>query len=142
MLFGQPPTIQVPFRHIDWGGVPLSTIDRQRVAAVWKLEGLGYNFAAGDWMAPANDAAPAAPSLNGDALHTLFVRRADGLAGCTEGSAEEGELAAITDAKAYEAVRCLVAGRRWQRLTRSTRCRGFKDARGIGANPTPDATHC
>ena len=109
----------------------MSTIDRQRVAAVRKLEGLGYNFAAGDWMAPANDAAPAAPSLNGDALHTLFVRRADGLAGCTEGSAEEGELAAITDARSLRG--CEVAwwqGRRRQGLTRSTRCRGFKGRKG------------
>ena len=31
----------------------VSTIDRQRVAAVRKLEAMGYTFAAGDWMQPA-----------------------------------------------------------------------------------------
>ena len=35
----------------------MSTIDKQRVAAVRKLEQLGYTFAAGDWMQSANDAA-------------------------------------------------------------------------------------
>ena len=35
----------------------MSPIDRQRIAAVRKLEGMGYKFAAGDWMEPANDAA-------------------------------------------------------------------------------------
>ena len=46
----------------------MSTIDRQRFTAVRKLEAMGYTFAAGDWMQPANDAAP---SFNGDALHSL-----------------------------------------------------------------------
>jgi len=31
----------------------MSTIDKQRIAAVRKLEQLGYTFAAGDWMHPA-----------------------------------------------------------------------------------------
>ena len=53
-------------------------------------------------MQPANDAAPPLT----DDLHALLVKRADELAGCTQGTAEEGELAAITDAiEAYEAVR-------------------------------------
>jgi hypothetical protein len=82
----------------------MSTIDKQRIAAVRKLEQLGYTFAAGDWMHPANDAAPA-PAIT-DALHALLVKRADDLEGCAKGSDEERELAAITDAiEAYEAVR-------------------------------------
>jgi hypothetical protein len=82
----------------------MSTIDKQRIAAVRKLEQLGYTFAAGDWMHPTNDATPA-PAIT-DALHALLVKRADDLEGCTEGSNEERELAAITNAiEAYEAVR-------------------------------------
>jgi hypothetical protein len=80
----------------------VSTIDRQRVAAVRKLEAMGYTFAAGDWMQPANDAAPPLT----DDLHALLVKRADELASCTEGSDEEGELKAIAEAiDGYEAVR-------------------------------------
>jgi hypothetical protein len=83
----------------------MSTIDRQRVTAVRKLEQLGYTFAAGDWMHPANDAGAVVPAIT-DALHALLVARADALAGCTEGSDEEAELAYVTDAiEAYEAVR-------------------------------------
>ena len=61
-----------------------------------KLEARGYTFAAGDWMQPANDAAAVVPAII-DALHALLVARADALAGCTEGSNEEREFAAITD---------------------------------------------
>jgi hypothetical protein len=83
----------------------MSNIDRQRVAAVRKLEQLGYTFAAGDWMQPANDAAAVVPAIT-DALHALLVARADAIVGCTEGSDEEAELAYITDAiEAYEAAR-------------------------------------
>jgi hypothetical protein len=104
----------------------LSNIDKQRVAAVRKLERLGYTFAAGDWHAPAGMIAatptsvPAAlarlyvrrsrgeavPAAAGDAMHALLVQRADALEGCTEGSEEERELAAISDAiEAYETLR-------------------------------------
>jgi len=82
----------------------MSTIDKQRIAAVRKLEQLGYTFSAGDWMHPADGASPT-PAIT-DALPSLLVQWADSLEGCPDGSAEEGELAAITNAiEAYEAVR-------------------------------------
>jgi len=82
----------------------VSNIDKQRIAAVRKLEQLGFTFAGDDWMHPTNNAA-SAPAIT-DALHALLVKRADDLEGCTEGSHEERELTAITDAiEAYEAVR-------------------------------------
>ena len=37
----------------------MSAIDKQRIAAIRKLEQLGYTFAADDWMHPTNGAAPA-----------------------------------------------------------------------------------
>jgi len=82
----------------------MSTIDKQRIAAVGKLEQLGYAFAGGDWMHP-SDSVPPAPAIT-DALHALLVQRADALEACLEGSAEEAEFAAIADAiDAYEAIR-------------------------------------
>jgi hypothetical protein len=82
----------------------MSTIDKQRIAAVRKLEQLGYTYASDDWMHPTNDAAPA-PAIT-DALDALLIKRADDLEGCTEGSDEKRELEAITNAiEAYEAVR-------------------------------------
>ncbi len=81
----------------------MSNIDRQRIAAVRKLEQMGYTFADGDWVQPANEAV--APVIT-DALYALLVRRADALMTCPEESVGACELAAITDAiEAYEAVR-------------------------------------
>jgi hypothetical protein len=83
----------------------MSTIDKQRIAAVKKLEQLGYTFAAGDWVHPANDAAAITPTIT-DELHAMLVKRADELEGCAPGSGDERELAAIERAiGAYEAVR-------------------------------------
>ena len=83
----------------------MSTIDKQRIAAIRKLEQLGYTFAGDDWMHPANDAAAIVPTIT-DELHAMLVRRADDLEGCPAGPDEERELAAIERAiSAYEAVR-------------------------------------
>lgn len=47
-----------------------------------------------------------APTAITDRMHALLVTRADALEGCTEGSPEEAELAALADAiETYEAVR-------------------------------------
>ena len=65
----------------------MSTIDRQRIAAVKALEAMGYRFRDDKWLAPdANGGWPEA-----DAMHALLVHRADQLEGCIEGSAEEQE---------------------------------------------------
>jgi len=53
----------------------------------------------------AGDTQPAMQSA-ADSTHALLVTRADALLGCTEGSAEEEELARLTDAiEAYETIR-------------------------------------
>ena len=47
-----------------------------------------------------------APAAVTDQMHALLVARADELVGCTEGSPEEAELAALADAiDGYESVR-------------------------------------
>jgi hypothetical protein len=33
----------------------MAMIDKHGITAVRKLEGMGYTFAAGDWMRPGND---------------------------------------------------------------------------------------
>ena len=72
-------------------------------------EALGYGYRDGEWV-PASLSAAAGPrslmTAESDAMHGVLVLRADALEGCTEGSQEERELAAITDAiEAYEARR-------------------------------------
>src|SRR5215472_653410 len=51
--------------------------DKQRIAAVRKLEQLGFTFAGDDWMHPTNSTSPT-PAIT-DALHALLVQRADAL---------------------------------------------------------------
>jgi hypothetical protein len=81
----------------------MSTIDS--IAAIRKLEQLGYTFAGDDWVHSANNAAAIAPTIT-DELHAMLVQRADDLEGCPAGSDEERELAAIERAiGVYEAVR-------------------------------------
>jgi len=82
-------------------------IDKQRVAAVRKLEALGYRFDGGEWVSPAPAALTQQSVLAAsDAMHGVLVLRADLLEGCPKGSVEEAELEDIVDAiEAYEAVR-------------------------------------
>jgi hypothetical protein len=83
----------------------MSNIDKQRIAAVRKLEDLGHTFT-DDWHPPAGVTAGIPTSAQADAMHALLVQRADALEGCAEGSEEESELAAITSAiETYETVR-------------------------------------
>jgi hypothetical protein len=83
----------------------MSKIDKQRIAAIRKLEQLGYTFAGEDWIHSANETAAMTPTIT-DELHAMLVKRADDLEGCSAGSDEERELAAIERAiGAYEAVR-------------------------------------
>jgi hypothetical protein len=78
-------------------------IDRQRIAAVRALETLGYSYRAGGWMAPVGAATPLSLLAKADAMHGALMRRADALAGCTDGSDEEAEIRATVDAiEAYE----------------------------------------
>jgi len=88
------------------GAGDVSNIDKQRLAAVQKLEQLGYIFA-GEWMHSANDASMAvlAPAVT-DSMHALLLQRAGELENCPKGSVEEAELEGIVDViEAYEAVR-------------------------------------
>jgi len=92
-------------------------IDKQRVTAVRKLEALEYSFQDGEWVPPALAPAVATQQstlAESDAMHSALMQRADALEGYLEGSEEERELAAITDAiEAYEAKRwpeCKVPG--------------------------------
>jgi hypothetical protein len=77
----------------------MSTIDRQRIAAVKTLEAMGYTFGGDKWLGP--DATGGSPEA--DAMHALLVHRADQLGGCIEGSAEEQEYSSLVSALvAYE----------------------------------------
>ena len=57
-------------------------------------------------MTPATAPTPLSSLADADAMHAALMRRADALAGCQEGSAEDAELKAVTDTiEAYEARR-------------------------------------
>ena len=81
----------------------MSTIDKQRIAAVRTLEAMGYVFR-DEWIAAAGVTTPA--TAEADAMHVLLVLRADAIEGCTENSEEARELAMIAEAlEAYECKR-------------------------------------
>jgi hypothetical protein len=78
----------------------MSFIDRQRVEAVRFLEAQGYAFEDGSWKPPNGGAQP---TLEGDAIHDMMVRRMEAITGC---AAHELELESLTVAiKAYEYIR-------------------------------------
>jgi hypothetical protein len=102
---GKPCRIQVHRHHVPSGymsairnGVDMNNLDKQIMAAERDLDA----FAHGGWTS--TTATPL--QTPADKMHALLVERADALMGCTEGSAEEAELATLTDAiEAYETVR-------------------------------------
>ena len=59
-----------------------------------------------------------APTSITNRMHALLVTRADALEGCTEGSPEEAELAALINAiEPHEAVRCPNGQNTWRERT-------------------------
>jgi len=89
---------------------PMNTIDKQRIAAVVKLEELGYTYSsAHGWAEYGTTTASSGAVLSTeecDAMHAVLMRRADALQGCSGGSPEEVELEMIINAiEAYEAKR-------------------------------------
>jgi len=91
------------------GAIDLINIDKQRVAAVRRLEAHGYRYQSGERVPASAPPAGAGPrslmTAEADALHGVLVQRA-ALEGCTQGSEEEAELERIVDAiDAYEAKR-------------------------------------
>jgi hypothetical protein len=95
----------------------MHSFDRQIATAAQELDAFAYAGSAGSEVSTLQAAA--------DSMLALLVARADALMGCTEGSPEEAELAALTDAiEAYEAHRWpdgKVAGVRSPRGVRARR---------------------
>jgi hypothetical protein len=84
----------------------MSSVDRQRIAAVRAMEALGHTFDGFEWKPPVS-AASSPFTVEADTMQALLVQRAVTLSGCTEGSPEEKELSLIAEAiAAYE-------GKRW-----------------------------
>ncbi len=78
----------------------MTNIDRQRIAAVRALEGLGYSYRDSEGWKPAEF-----PDqwFEADVLYAILVTRADRLAGFIEGSREAAEFRTIAKAlDAYE----------------------------------------
>jgi hypothetical protein len=76
----------------------MNNLDKQIMAAARDLDAFAHNGSTPVWAELLQ--------IPADKMHALLVERADALMGCTEGSAEEAELATLTDAiEAYETVR-------------------------------------
>ena len=69
----------------------MGEIDRQRISAVKTLQQLGLSWHNGAWHPVSDDDLVA----EADAMHAHLVCRADELVGCTDGSPEAAELAAM-----------------------------------------------
>jgi hypothetical protein len=76
----------------------MSTIDKQRIAAVQTLERFGFTFNGIDWVTSTSSLTHTSSlTTEADAMHALLMLRADKLEGCCEGSVEATELETITD---------------------------------------------
>jgi hypothetical protein len=82
-------------------------IDKERIAAVRKLQAMRYTFDGADWQATEDIQGPELVAwTEADALHTKLVQLADTLIGCSEGSLQEVVCYALTKAiNGYQSVR-------------------------------------
>ena len=85
----------------------MSMIDKERIAAVRKLQAMGYAFDGSDWQSPEDIQGPKLVTwTEADALHAKLVQLADTLDGCAEGSLPEAVRYALTEAiDGYQSVR-------------------------------------
>jgi hypothetical protein len=85
-------------------GDAMSMIDKQRIAVVEVLLGMGFHFRDGAWVVPQHFGVDLTAAA--DRLHAVLVERADEIGGCPDGSGEDAELRTIADAiEAYEVKR-------------------------------------
>jgi hypothetical protein len=86
----------------------MTMVDKARIAAVRKLQTLGYIFDGTDWQppAPAGTAAKLVAWTEADALYAQLVQLADALDGCAEGSVQEAVRYALAEAiDGYQSIR-------------------------------------
>jgi hypothetical protein len=85
----------------------MSMIDKERIAAVRKLQAMGYAFDGGDWQPLENMQGPKLVTwTEADALYAKLVQLADTLDYCAEGSLQEVVRYALTKAiNGYQSVR-------------------------------------
>ena len=85
----------------------MSMIDKERIAAVRKLQAMGYAFDGSDWQPPEDiHESKLIAWTQADALHAKLVQLADTLLGCSEGSLQEVVHYALTKAiNGYQSAR-------------------------------------
>jgi hypothetical protein len=79
-------------------------VDRKRIAAVRKLERLGYRYREGERVLPAG-ASPSRQLADADSMQGMLMRRDDALAGCTNSGEHHMRCGEITASR-----RCLKHG--------------------------------